>query len=388
MICMKCGSNIADGSTFCPVCGTPVTGAMNVQANAKPGGYGQPQGGMPQGGYGQQGQMQGAQMRQGGVQPGGYGQPQSGMPQGGYGQQQGGYNMQDQPGQMQRAQMRQGGVQPGGYGQPQGGYNMQGQPGGYSQPGQMQGAQMRQGGMPQGGYGQPQGGYNMQGQPGGYDQPGQMQGAQMRQGGVQQGGYGQSQGGYNMQGQPGGYGQPVKRPMDPAKKKNIMIISIIAGVVLIAGIILTIVLVSKHNKEKKNAVDPALDRYVEKSEKADDVTAAGTLLTAVQTAMADEDCYMEISNAQKSNYGETIIVVVEATGKNKEFTEDMIEAVGPKLQEEIYYSCPNGLPMKYTENGAKYYVVTAADDTISVYISKTPDSLDWKIQPFTDDEYK
>ncbi|MBR6218796.1 MAG: prepilin-type N-terminal cleavage/methylation domain-containing protein, partial [Eubacterium sp.] len=42
------------------------------------------------------------------------------------------------------------------------------------------------------------------------------------------------------------------------------------------------------------AIAPALIRYIDKSRRADDVTAAGTVLTGVQTAMADEDCYSEI----------------------------------------------------------------------------------------------
>jgi type IV pilus assembly protein PilA len=37
------------------------------------------------------------------------------------------------------------------------------------------------------------------------------------------------------------------------------------------------------------AIAPALIRYIDKSRRADDVTAAGTVLTGVQTAMADED---------------------------------------------------------------------------------------------------
>jgi len=45
------------------------------------------------------------------------------------------------------------------------------------------------------------------------------------------------------------------------------------------------------------AIAPALIRYIDKSRRADDVTAAGTIATAVQSALANEDAYDQAMSA-------------------------------------------------------------------------------------------
>ena len=49
------------------------------------------------------------------------------------------------------------------------------------------------------------------------------------------------------------------------------------------------------------AIAPALIRYIDKSRKADDVTAAGTIQTAVQSAISNEAAYDEVMAAIPAN---------------------------------------------------------------------------------------
>ena len=126
------------------------------------------------------------------------------------------------------------------------------------------------------------------------------------------------------------------------------------------------------------AIAPALIRYIDKSRRADDVTAAGTVLTGVQTALADEDCYSEV--AGKSG----IIVSVKAGGKGK----IAITAAGPNLKSEMLSTLASGCPIKYTKKGAEYYNVAIDGETLTVYIAKKANSSEWEIQPSTNKLYK
>jgi type IV pilus assembly protein PilA len=131
------------------------------------------------------------------------------------------------------------------------------------------------------------------------------------------------------------------------------------------------------------AIAPALIRYIDKSRRADDVTAAGTVLTAVQTAMADEDCYSEIAAK-----GSGVIVTVQAGTK----TSTGVTATGcPNLESEVKSSLASGCPIKYTKDNAKYYNVAIDGETLSVYIATTAtgaSATQWEIQPSTCKKYK
>ena len=213
----------------------------------------------------------------------------------------------------------------------------------------------------------------------------QMPGAGMN---GQYGGPQQMYGGQPAYGGPNGPGQGGQAK-DPAKQKKIIMISIIAALIVIAATVTTIVLVKKHNDKKKadEAIATATSNYIVKSMKADDCTACGTVLTAIQTAMADEDCYEEVIKAANNSNGEVVIVSIEAA-KRDEFSTDNVSAIGPNLKAEMYSSLAGGVPIKYTEKGAKYFVVTVEGETLKAYISTTPDGRDWQIQPSTDPEYR
>lgn len=128
------------------------------------------------------------------------------------------------------------------------------------------------------------------------------------------------------------------------------------------------------------AIAPALIRYIDKSRRADDVTAAGTVLTGVQTAMADEDCYSEIAKATSGQ----IIASVKGGGKGNV----TVTAIGPNVKSEMESTLASGCPIKYTKDGAEYYNVTVDGETLTVYIAKQATTTDWQIQPSTDKKYK
>lgn len=127
------------------------------------------------------------------------------------------------------------------------------------------------------------------------------------------------------------------------------------------------------------AIAPALIRYIDKSRRADDVTAAGTVLTGVQTAMADEDCYSEIAQAGSGD----IIVSVKAGSKG-----NVTISATTNLESEMKSTLASGCPIKYTKDGAKYYNVTVDGETLSVFIAKNNNTTDWEIQPSTNKKYK
>ena len=128
------------------------------------------------------------------------------------------------------------------------------------------------------------------------------------------------------------------------------------------------------------AIAPALIRYIDKSRRADDVTAAGTVLTGVQTAMADEDCYSEIAQASS---GEVIVKVTPGSKGNVS-----VSAIGTNVESEMESTLASGCAIKYTKDGAQYYTVTVDGETLSVYIADGTNDTKWEIQPSTNKKYK
>ena len=127
------------------------------------------------------------------------------------------------------------------------------------------------------------------------------------------------------------------------------------------------------------AIAPALIRYIDKSRRADDVTAAGTVLTGVQTAMADEDCYSEI----QAGSGHRCIVSVKAGDKN-----NFKVSATTNLKSEMESTLASGVPMKYTKDKAAYFTVFIDGETLEVYIATKDGGSDWQIQPSTNKKYK
>ncbi|WP_173471948.1 prepilin-type N-terminal cleavage/methylation domain-containing protein [Eubacterium ruminantium] len=128
------------------------------------------------------------------------------------------------------------------------------------------------------------------------------------------------------------------------------------------------------------AIAPALIRYIDKSRRADDVTAAGTVLTGVQTAMADEDCYSEIAKATSNQ----VVCSVKAGKKGKV----EVKAIGDNLKSEMLSTLAGGCDIKYTKDKAAYYNVAVDGEVLSVYISTEDNGTEWEIQPSTCKKYK
>ena len=112
------------------------------------------------------------------------------------------------------------------------------------------------------------------------------------------------------------------------------------------------------------AIAPALIRYIDKSRRADDVTAAGTVLTGVQTAMA--------------------VCSVKAGKKGKV----EVKAIGDNLKSEMLSTLAGGCDIKYTKDKAAYYNVAVDGEVLSVYISTKDNGTEWEIQPSTCKKYK
>ncbi|HCA22267.1 MAG TPA: hypothetical protein DEO87_07820 [Lachnospiraceae bacterium] len=131
------------------------------------------------------------------------------------------------------------------------------------------------------------------------------------------------------------------------------------------------------------AIAPALIRYIDKSRRADDVTAAGTVLTGVQTAMADEDCYSEIAKATSNQ----IIISVKGGSKNNVVVSSTLTN-HDNLVSEMESTLASGCPIKYTKDGAEYYNVAINGETLTVYIATAANTSEWEIQPSTCKKYK
>ena len=129
------------------------------------------------------------------------------------------------------------------------------------------------------------------------------------------------------------------------------------------------------------AIAPALIRYIDKSRKADDLTAGGTINSAVSAALANEDVYDEI---QAINTASVIGVVSKnyldgaaGTAFSKEFSNNLDQRVSPKYKKE---------------NQACFIVYLDAQHKITVAIassaSDTTHLSSWQMQPSIGSEYK
>ena len=124
------------------------------------------------------------------------------------------------------------------------------------------------------------------------------------------------------------------------------------------------------------AIAPALIRYINKSRKADDVTAAGVVATAVQSALANESAYDEVttfcgSTKKCVGYCDKTTVVSGVTGGV--FSSEFAANVG------------GGAAIKYKKDNAKYYTVwvdmSTGTEKIYVYASKTNSGSEWQLSP-------
>ena len=123
------------------------------------------------------------------------------------------------------------------------------------------------------------------------------------------------------------------------------------------------------------AIAPALIRYIDKSRKADDIAAAETVNTAVQTSLSNEDAYDEI---MASMNGEILLCAAQDTAfpttTYANFANEVNSNMGGKTPKLKYkksletggfipggwaVAASNGKPIVYITDGGTYSSYTA-----------------------------
>ena len=132
------------------------------------------------------------------------------------------------------------------------------------------------------------------------------------------------------------------------------------------------------------AIAPALIRYIDKSRKADDLTAGGTINSAMSAALANEDAYDELQATSNC--------VRFAVSKNTIAAQGA--AAGSKLYDEFSNNLDQKVSPKYKKEGQSYFVVFAdAQGKITVaagsQASSNPTGVtQWWMQPSIGETYK
>ena len=123
------------------------------------------------------------------------------------------------------------------------------------------------------------------------------------------------------------------------------------------------------------AIAPALIRYIDKSRKADDIAAAETVNTAVQTSLSNEDAYDEIMGSMN---GEILLCAAAdsafPTNTYTNFANEVNSNMGGKTPKLKYkktletggflpggwaVAASNGKPIVYITDGGTYTSYTA-----------------------------
>ena len=140
------------------------------------------------------------------------------------------------------------------------------------------------------------------------------------------------------------------------------------------------------------AIAPALIRYIDKSRKADDVTAAGTIATAVNTSLANEAAYdayaiagdnVELMNADATQKGSSFKWVAAGTYPNGE---------NVTFQNEVNSNLSGQAPqVKYKKDAGKgkpkTWVIKVSNDKPIVLLSTDkPDT--YELSPSIDPSYQ
>ena len=130
------------------------------------------------------------------------------------------------------------------------------------------------------------------------------------------------------------------------------------------------------------AIAPALIRYIDKSRRADDVSAAETLNTSAQAAFSNEDAYDQIQTSIPSTASAT--VELASASANGAFS-----GVGSTFIAELNSSCANEAPnFKYKKNHPTQWIVGANGAGKPVVWIDTADDGKLELQPSISKKYK
>ncbi len=132
------------------------------------------------------------------------------------------------------------------------------------------------------------------------------------------------------------------------------------------------------------AIAPALIRYIDKSRKADDLTAGGTINSAMSAALANEDAYDELQGTSNC--------ILFAVSKNT--IQPQSAGASSKLYEEFSNNLDQKVSPKYKKEGQSYFVVFAdTQGKITVAAGKAANAdpsgvSQWWMQPSIGETYK
>jgi prepilin-type N-terminal cleavage/methylation domain len=130
------------------------------------------------------------------------------------------------------------------------------------------------------------------------------------------------------------------------------------------------------------AIAPALIRYIDKSRKADDVTAAGTINSAVSAALANEDAY-DVMQGLRS----TAIVKISKGSLVKAYSGDnaLLDEISNNLDQKV-------APKYKKESQAEFVVWADANGKVTVAVQTAgatgAPNADWQMQPSIGRSYK
>jgi type IV pilus assembly protein PilA len=107
------------------------------------------------------------------------------------------------------------------------------------------------------------------------------------------------------------------------------------------------------------AIAPALIRYINKARRADDLTAAGEIVSAANTAMTNEAANDEVMALVGTNTGGVQIATINNTAVSANTSGGSFEA-------EMKKTLPNGAPKKFKKDGSSSYVLMYSQDRFYV----------------------
>ena len=128
------------------------------------------------------------------------------------------------------------------------------------------------------------------------------------------------------------------------------------------------------------AIAPALIRYIDKSRKADDVTAAGTVATAVSAALANEKAYEDVS-AYMTN-GQLVASATAGQAFSSpvakfqtELNANLTGNVAPKIKykKTVKSVNPGGWAIKLSHDVPIVYVTSAGGQEQTIVLSPSID---------------
>ncbi len=120
------------------------------------------------------------------------------------------------------------------------------------------------------------------------------------------------------------------------------------------------------------SIAPALIRYIDKSRKSNDITAAGTIKTAVDSALANEAAYDEVQVATKTASAPGVLMV--------KVSNKSLSAYSAVFSTEVSSNLSTIPGVKYTKNGADSFTVYI-DNKGQITVCLEGGSSKWTIQP-------